>query len=101
MNTKTKTEIKKIKEKIVPTLRKHGIKHAGLFGSVVRGEVNPDSDIDILVEIPENAKISLFDLAGIEIELERTLKRKVDILTYNSIHQLLRDRILKEEVKIA
>jgi len=45
--------------------------------------------------------ISLFDLAGIEIELEEALQRKVDLLTYNSIHHLLKKRILKEEVKIA
>jgi len=101
MNSAVKSEIEKIKEKIIPVLNKHGIIHAGLFGSIVRGEITPDSDIDVLIEIPEHSNISLFDLAGIEMELEEILKRKVDLLTYNSIHHLLKDKILQEEIKIA
>jgi hypothetical protein len=42
----------------------------------------------------------LLDLAGLKIELEEKLKRDVDVLTYKSIHPLLRERILKEKVDI-
>ncbi len=101
MDAKTKREIENIKEKTIPVLSKYKIKNAGIFGSIVRGNFTPESDVDIIVEIPEGSRISLFDLAGIEMELEEALKRKVDLLTYNSIHHLLKERILREEVKIA
>ncbi|MGP3668261.1 MAG: nucleotidyltransferase family protein [Candidatus Bathyarchaeota archaeon] len=64
----------------------------------MRGEERKDSDIDILVEF-EGEK-SLLDLAGLKIDLEEALGRKVDVLTYNSLHPLLRDRILQEQKAI-
>ncbi|MEK6907544.1 MAG: nucleotidyltransferase family protein [Nanoarchaeota archaeon] len=91
-------EIQKIKSKIMPILKKNNVIKAGIFGSFVRGDYNKKSDIDILIKF--KGRKSLFDLAGLEIELEKKLKKKVDVLTYNSIHPLLKERILKEEVKI-
>ena len=88
-------ELEEIREKIIPLLRSYGVKKAALFGSFVRGEEREDSDIDILVEF-EGEK-SLLDLAGLKIELEELLGRKIDVLTYNSLHPLLKDRILKEQ----
>jgi hypothetical protein len=88
-------ELEEIKEKITPLLRSYGVKRAAFFGSFVRGEERKDSDIDILVEF-EGEK-SLLDLAGLKIELEELLERKVDVLTYDSIHPLLKDKILEEQ----
>jgi len=76
-------------------LKRYDVKRAAFFGSFVRGEQKGDSDIDILVEF-EGEK-SLLDLAGLKIELEEILGRKVDVLTYRSLHPLLRDRILQEQ----
>jgi hypothetical protein len=61
----------------------------------VRGEQKEDSDLDVLVEF--EGKKSLLDLAGLKIKLEEVLGRRVDVLTYNSLHPLLRDRILQEQ----
>ncbi len=88
-------KIEEIESKIAPVLRRYGVKRAAIFGSYVRGEERKDSDIDILVEF-EGDK-SLLDLAGLKIELEETLGRGVDVLTYDSLHPLLRDRILSEQ----
>ena len=88
-------EIEDIKCKIVPILRRYDVKRAALFGSFVRGEQREDSDIDILVEFKDGK--SLLDLVGLKIELEEALGRKVDVLTYNSLHPLLRDKILQEQ----
>ena len=82
----------------MPVLKNHDVVRAGLFGSTVRGEARKGSDIDILVEF--RGTKSLLDLARLEIELERKLKRKVDVLTYNSVHPLLRETILKEEARV-
>ncbi|OIO01847.1 hypothetical protein COS16_07980 [Candidatus Desantisbacteria bacterium CG02_land_8_20_14_3_00_49_13] len=84
-----------IKNKIVPILIKNDVKRASLFGSVVNGRATKKSDIDLLVEFKGSK--SLLDLSGLKIELEETLKRKVDVLTYNSLYPLLRDRILREQ----
>ncbi len=88
-------QIIEIREKILNALKQNDVKRASLFGSVVRGELTDESDIDILVEF--KGKKSLLDLVGLKLELEDMLKRKVDILTYNSLHPLLKDRILREQ----
>lgn len=88
-------ELEEIKNKIIPVLQRHDVKKAAIFGSFVREEQKEDSDIDILVEFKGDK--SLLDLAGLKIELEEVLKRKVDVLTYNSLHPLLKDRILQEQ----
>lgn len=79
-------------------LRKHGVRRASLFGSTVRGEETSESDVDLLVEMDEGT--SLLDLVGIKLEIEELLHRKVDVVTYDSIHPLLKDRILREQEQI-
>ncbi len=82
----------------MPILKKYRVSKAGVFGSVVRGENTNNSDIDLLVEIP--ADISLLDFAGIKLELEDALGRKVDLVEYAVIKQVIREDILKEQVPI-
>ena len=91
-------QIDKIKDTILDILKKHKVKKASLFGSIVRGEMKNDSDIDILVEF--QGKKSLLNLAGLKVELEEKLRCKVDVLTYNSLHPLLKEQILAEQVEI-
>lgn len=91
-------QIEEIKKKILPILKKYGVKKAGVFGSIVRGEAREDSDIDILVEI--ESKISLLDFVGLKLELEEALRRKVDLGEYSVIKSVIKDQILSEEVSI-
>lgn len=93
-----RTDIQKIQQKVLPILKHHKIRKAALFGSLVRGNMKKSSDIDILVEIKGN--ISLLEFVGIKLELEEALKRKVDLVEYNTIKPLLKEKILKEEVSI-
>jgi hypothetical protein len=90
--------ISKIKPKITNIIKKRGIKKAGIFGSYARGEQNKNSDIDILIE--PSKEMGFFEIVNLEEELKKSLKKKIDLLTYASIHKLLRDKILKEEIKI-
>lgn len=53
-------------------------------------------DIDILIKF--RGKKSLFDLSRLELELEKTLGKEVDVVTYNSLHPLIREQVMKEEV---
>ncbi|KHO54610.1 MAG: hypothetical protein QT10_C0014G0008 [archaeon GW2011_AR19] len=90
--------IEKIKEKIIPILKKHKAIKAGIFGSYARGDYKEKSDIDILVELNKN--LSLDEVIMIKIDLEKVLKKKVDLVEYETIRPELRESILKEEVSI-
>lgn len=78
-----------------PILQKHKVKKAALFGSIVRGRSHKNSDIDLLINAHEG--YSLFDIAGLKVELEEQLNREVDLIEYKSIRPELRDNILKHE----
>ena len=88
-------QIEEIKKTLIEVLRKHGVKKAALFGSIVRGEATEESDIDLLIEF--EGRKSLLDLAGLKLDLQELLRRRVDVLTYKSLHPLLKERILSEQ----
>lgn len=91
--------IKQIKNKIKPILKRHDVKKAAIFGSYALGKQKKKSDIDILIKYRYDNK-TLLDLVGLKLELEEKLRKKVDILTYDSIHPLLKDIILNEQETI-
>jgi len=89
------TYIGQIKQSIIPILCRYGVTKAALFGSIVRNQMQSDSDVDILVQI--DSDISLLDFVGLKIELEQALKRNVDVVEYDTIKPFLREMILKEQ----
>jgi len=89
------THTEEIRKKILPVLRRYDVVRAAIFGSFARGENKEGSDIYLLVEF--NGDKNLLDLAGLKVALEELLKMKVDVLTYNSLHPLLKERILNEQ----
>ncbi|HLC32093.1 MAG TPA: nucleotidyltransferase family protein [Candidatus Nanoarchaeia archaeon] len=89
--------LEKIKAKIIPILKKNKVKKAGIFGSYARGEQTKNSDVDIIIELPKNIG---FGFVGIAYQLEEELGKKVDLITYKSLHPLLKKRILSEEIEI-
>lgn len=91
--------IKEIKNRIRPILERNGIKKAAVFGSYARGDYNKRSDVDILIEYKNDDK-SLLDLIGLQQELERGLKKKVDLGEYCTIRPRIKEKILNEQVLI-
>ena len=89
--------LNKIIPKIKKILKKNKIKKAGVFGSYATGEQKRESDIDILVEPP---RWMGFGFVRIQFELERELKKKVDLVSYNGLSPYLKNKILKQEIKI-
>jgi len=85
-------------ERALPILRRYGARRAGVFGSYARGQAGPESDLDLLVELPSGA--SLLDLVGLEQALSDELGLKVEATTYRALHPLLRDRVLEDEIRI-
>ena len=83
---------------MIPLLKEHGVTKAGVYGSRVTGNSKEDSDLDVIVELPEKA--SLLDLVWLQGDLEDLLGIKVDLVEYGGLHPRLRDRILSEELRI-
>jgi|SRR5712692_10005185 len=94
----TVTLSEETKKQIRTVLKPHGIVRASVFGSVARGEATPESDLDILVDFP--AGKTLLDLARLQRELTEALGTKVDVLTYRSLHPLIKERVMSEQVSI-
>lgn len=93
----TKKQLNTLKKKIIPILKKNHVLKAGIFGSYARGETKKRSDVDILIEPPKGIGLGF---VGIKLELEEKLGKKVDLLTYKSIHPYLKKYILDDEVRI-
>jgi uncharacterized protein len=92
------TAIASLVERALPILRRYGVQRAGVFGSYARGQAGPQSDLDLLVELPPGS--SLLDLVGLEQALTDELGVKVEATTYRALHPLLRDRVLEDEITI-
>lgn len=75
-----------------PELRRLGVEHLYLFGSTLRGEARPDSDVDLFFDHPEGS-IGLFELMDIQAAAAGILGRAADVTTRRSLHPVLRDRI--------
>lgn len=96
--TKKNPNLDEIRNNAKPVLEKHSVVKAEVFGSYARNEENSESDIDILVEL-EDGK-TLADMAELKNDLEKKLERDVDILTYDSVHPEIREKIFSEAVEI-
>lgn len=90
----TLSALRNKRAEILALATKHGASNVRVFGSVVRGEDQEGSDVDLLVDMQESR--SLFDLIGLQQDIERVLGKKVDLLTPNGINRYLKDRILGE-----
>jgi uncharacterized protein len=75
------------KETLAAFCRRHGIRELALFGSVLREDFRPDSDVDVLVDFEPEAHHGLFDLASMQAELEQILRRKVDLIEKPAIER--------------
>jgi len=78
--------------------RKYKAELKGIFGSYARGEENPGSDLDVLVEFKEGA--NLIDLVGLSLFLEEKLHCSVDVVTQSALRKELKSDILKEMVSV-
>ena len=81
-------------------IRAEGATALFLFGSAARDEMGPTSDIDVFVECDPDRSVSLLHIIGIKHIIEDDLGRRVDITTKESLHPLLKDRILAEAVQV-
>ena len=87
-------DLHKKRKEILHIAERHGAHNIRVFGSVARGEDQPESDVDLLVDMASGR--SLLDLVGLGQDLEELLDRKVDVVTDASLHPALCERIRRE-----
>lgn len=83
-----------------PELRRRGVRHLAVFGSVARGNDRLDSDIDLAVEIEEGRAFSLIRLEDTRLLLEDTLRRSVDLGEIDSLRPQVRASFERERIMI-
>jgi len=83
-------------ERIAQFCGRHHIRRLALFGSVLRHDFRPESDVDVLVEFEPGTRIGLLGLEGLQIELSGILGRKVDLNTAGFLSRSFRDEVLRE-----
>ena len=82
--------------------RRNHIRQLSLFGSVLRDDFGPGSDVDVLVDFEPGHRIGLIKMAGMEIELSRLFGRKVDLRTPQDLSRYFRDEVVSSaEVQYA
>jgi len=84
------------KDRIAEFCVRNRVRRLSLFGSVLREDFGPDSDVDILVEFEPGTRMGLIRLSGLEIELGKIVGRKVDLNTLGFLSKYYRDQILTE-----
>lgn len=86
------------REEILRVAARRGASNIRVFGSVARGEAREDSDVDLLVDLEEGR--SILDHAGLMVDLQDLLGRRVDVATPDALRQRIRDRVLAEAVPL-
>lgn len=77
---------------------RRGAHNVRVFGSALRGEAGPNSDVDLLVDL--DADRNLLDLGGLQMDLEELLNRPVDLKTEASLRQDIRERVVREAISL-
>ena len=86
------------RHEIIDIAARHGARNVRIFGSVVRGEARPESDLDLLVELEEGR--SLMDHVALLQDLEDLLGCRVDVVSEKALHWYIRNRVLAEAVPL-
>lgn len=78
----TLAELRAVRDQIVAIVQRHHGRNVRVFGSVARGDAQPDSDVDLLVDVPDD--VSLFDVGGMYYDLGELLGRDVDVVYFHA-----------------
>jgi hypothetical protein len=90
------SSIAPLADQIAEICRRYQVSELSVFGSAARGDIRPDSDIDLLVDFKPDARIGLFKFAAMENELAVLLGRKVDLVTKNGLKPWIRPHVLRD-----
>ena len=94
----TDSGIQTHRDQILRIAERYGARNLRIFGSVARGEAQPDSDLDLLIDLDPGR--SLLDHIALIQDLEDLLHRKVDVVESQALHSRIRNRVLAEAVPL-
>ena len=83
------------KAEVADFCRRHHIRRLSLFGSVLRDDFRPESDVDVLIEFEPGHTVGLLKMAGLELELSGILGRNVDLRTPAELSRYFRDEVVR------
>ncbi len=86
--------VEEVKQKTTPVLEQYGVLKASVFGSVARGEAREDSDVDILVRLGKPT--GMFRYMRLVNGLEKSLSKKVDLVTENSLNKFVKSYVMAD-----
>lgn len=81
--------------KVADFCRQHHIRKLALYGSVLRDDFGPDSDVDVLVEFAPDEQVGLLGMAGMEQELSELMGRRVDLRTPQDLSRYFRQEVME------
>ena len=81
-------------EQLADFCRRYQVRELALFGSVLRNDFRPDSDVDVLIEFEPEAQVTLLTLSGMQIELTKLLQRSVDLVLLEGLKPVIREAVL-------
>jgi uncharacterized protein len=87
-------------ERIIAFCQQYPIRKLSLFGSVLREDFRPDSDVDMLVEFEAGASVTYLDMAQMEIDMGALLGRKIDLRTPDELSKYFRHQVLNTAVPL-
>ncbi len=82
------------------SIRRFGATALYLFGSAARDEIEPDSDIDVFIEYDRTSGFSLIELCGLQSYLSDRFHRKIDLVTRDGLHPMLREQIEHDSIRV-
>ena len=88
------------RKRIAEFCQRWSINEFSLFGSVLRGDFRPDSDVDVLVSIDPKAHIGLFEIIDMQLELEKMFKRPVDLVEKEGLRNPYRRREILQTAQV-
>jgi predicted nucleotidyltransferase len=91
-------DFKKYRNLILPVLNHYSIKRAAIFGSAAKGNMNVDSDVDLLIEAGND--FTLFKMLMLEEEISELIKRRVDLVEFRALKQSIKDEVLSSAISI-
>ena len=91
-------ELEQYQQLILPVLKRYFIKHAAIFGSFAKGDVNVNSDVDLLIEPGKG--FTIFKMLRLEEEISDLIKRKVDLVEYSALKPSVRNEVLLSAITI-
>ena len=87
------------KDELLSLARQYGVGALFVFGSRARGDADAGSDVDLLID--NAAQLTGFEMGAMQMDAQDILGRKVDLLTTKALRPLMRERVLKEAVRLA